>query len=116
MKHYHTITRYIVHGHACTCTLRSSNSHEVHAAIIPVSLVLGTHLHGLLSQLTTVRVLETTQHKHHTRLEGGRKGRRWVEEDKEKGVEEKGMKGERVHVGCSTNNMYMYNIHESDFG
>ena len=41
-------------------------------------------------------------------------GRRWVEEDKEKGEKEKGMKGERVHVGCSTNNMY--NMHEFDFG
>ena len=84
------------------------------AAVIPVSLILGTHLYGLLSQLTTVRVLETTQYKYNTRLEGGREGRRWVEEDKKKGEEEKGMKGERDHVGCSTNNMY--NIHELDFG
>jgi hypothetical protein len=43
------------------------------AAVVPVSHVLGTHLHGLLSQLTTVWVLETTQHKYNTGLEGGRK-------------------------------------------
>ena len=54
--------------------MRQSHSHEVCAAVIPVSLVLGTHLHGLLSQLTTVRVLETTQHKYNTRLEGGKEG------------------------------------------
>ena len=70
--------------------MRQSHSHEVCAAVIPVSFVLGTHLHGLLSQLTTVRVLETTQHKYNTRLEGGRERRRWVEEDKAKGEQKKG--------------------------
>ena len=84
-------------------------SHEVCARVLPVGLVLGTHLHGLLPQLTTVRVLETTQDKHNTGLVGvrgeERKGgrereRRWVgvrgerERERERDIEEGVRKGE----------------------
>ena len=39
--------------------------HEMCAALVPVSLVLGSHLECLVSQLAAERVLEPTQHKHH---------------------------------------------------
>ena len=67
--------------------------HEVCAGVTPVCLILGTHLYGLLSQLTTVGVLETTQYKHNTRLHGGRG------EDRKRGREKGGEQRETWKKG-----------------